>query len=114
MTGMNTRRPLGPGGPTVAPFALGTMTFAAETDEPEAHRLLDVFVERGGNLIDTADAYSNGDSEAFIGRWLAKCSTNDDVIIATKGRFNPPPGSPGGVAAQPRALGRPQSATPRS
>lgn len=95
MTAMTTRRLLGPGGPRVAPFALGTMTFGAETDEPEAHRQLDAFVERGGNLIDTADAYSNGESETIIGRWLAERSTNDDVIVATKGRFNPPPGSPG-------------------
>ena len=95
MTSMTTRRQLGPGGPFVAPLALGTMTFGAETDETEAHRQLDLFVERGGNLIDTADVYSNGESENFIGRWLARRSLNDDVIVATKGRFKPPAGSPG-------------------
>ncbi len=95
MTSMTTRRQLGPGGPFVAPLALGTMTFGAETDETEAHRQLDLFVERGGNLIDTADVYSNGESENFIGRWLARRSSDDDVIIATKGRFKPPAGSPG-------------------
>ena len=95
MTTMTTGRQLGPGGPNVAPFALGTMTFGAETDEAEAHRQLDVFVERGGTLIDTADVYSAGESERFIGRWLAKRSQSDDVIVATKGRFSPPPGSPG-------------------
>ena len=92
---MTTRRQLGPGGPYVAPLALGTMTFGAETDETQAQRQLDVFVERGGNLIDTADVYSNGVSESFVGRWLATRSSKDDVIIATKGRFNPPAGSPG-------------------
>ena len=92
---MTTRNQLGPGGPYVAPLALGTMTFGAETDEAVAHRQLDLFVERGGNLIDTADVYAVGQSEAFIGRWLAKRSTTDDLIVATKGRFNPPPGSPG-------------------
>ena len=95
MEAMTTRRQLGPGGPHVAPLALGTMTFGAETDEAEAHRQLDVFVERGGNLIDTADVYNDGVSEEFIGRWLGKRSSRDDVIVATKGRFRPPAGSPG-------------------
>ena len=45
---------LGGGGPSVSLHALGTMTFGAETDEAEAHRMLDLFVARGGTLIDTA------------------------------------------------------------
>ena len=95
MTSMTTRRQLGPGGSLVAPLALGTKTTGAETAETEAHRQLDLFVERGGSLIDTADVYSNGESEKFIGRWLSRRSSNDGVIIATKGRFKPPAGSPG-------------------
>lgn len=95
MTAITDRRQLGRGGPYVAPLALGTMTFGAETDEAEAHRQLSMFTERGGNLIDTADVYSAGESEIIIGRWLAKRSRSDDVIVATKGRFYPPPGSPG-------------------
>ncbi len=92
---MNELRPLGPGGPEVAHLALGTMTFGAETEESQAHRQLDMFVESGGNLIDTADVYSNGESEMIIGRWLANRSPTDDIVIATKGRFKPPAGSPG-------------------
>ena len=95
MTSLTDRRQLGPGGATVASFALGTMTFGAETTEAEAHRQLDIFVERGGNLLDTADAYSDGESERIIGRWLSKRSSTVDLIVATKGRFNPPPGTPG-------------------
>lgn len=94
-TQMNDLRPLGPGGPNVAPLALGTMTFGAETDESVAQQQLDLFVESGGTLIDTADVYSNGVSETMIGSWLAKRPSNEDLIIATKGRFNPPQGSPG-------------------
>ncbi|MDJ0629700.1 MAG: aldo/keto reductase [Rhodobacter sp.] len=71
------------------------MTFGAETDEAEAHRMLDVFVERGGTLIDTADVYSDGLSEQIIGRWGAARGGSDDLIIATKCRFLPTPGSPG-------------------
>ena len=92
---MDTRRALGPGGPLVAPMALGGMTFGTETDEVTAHLQLDLFAERGGNLIDTADVYGAGESESIIGRWLAKRDTSDDLIIATKGRFAPPAGSSG-------------------
>ena len=92
---MEHRRQLGIGGPLVAPLALGTMTFGAETDEQDSHRQLDLFVERGGNLIDTADVYAGGESERIIGRWLSQRPTNDDLIVASKGRFSPPPGSAG-------------------
>lgn len=94
---------LGRNGPIVSRFALGTMTFGAETDEAEAHRQLDLFVDRGGTLIDTADVYSNGASEEIIGRWGQRRGGLDDLVIATKGRFAPPPGSHG---ASRRALVR--------
>ncbi|MEM8643622.1 MAG: aldo/keto reductase [Pseudomonadota bacterium] len=90
------RRPLGAAGPVVSQYALGTMTFGAETDEAEAHRMLDLFVERGGTLIDTADVYSAGVSEEMIGRWGAARGGLDDVLVATKCRFMPTPGSRGG------------------
>jgi aryl-alcohol dehydrogenase-like predicted oxidoreductase len=76
-------------------LALGTMTFGAETDEQDANRQLDLFVERGGNLIDTADVYAGGESEWIIGRWLADRASNEDLIVASKGRFGPPAGSRG-------------------
>src|SRR3954452_15515337 len=82
-------RNLGRSGCVVSTYALGTMTFGDETDEAGSHAQLDRFVEAGGTLIDTADVYSRGTSEAIIGRWLAKQSaeTLADVVIATKGRF---------------------------
>ena len=86
--------PLGPSGPEVSTIALGTMTFGVETDEAEAHRQLDAFVEAGGTMIDTADVYGGGESERIIGRWLA-ANPGVDVVLATKGRFAPPPGSAG-------------------
>lgn len=89
-------RPLGKRGPLVSLHALGAMTFGAETDEAEAHRMLDVFAGCGGTLIDTADAYSAGASEEFIGRWGAARGGLDDMIVATKCRFLPTPGSRGG------------------
>ena len=95
----NTEMPtrvLGHGGPVVSAHALGTMTFGAETDEAEAHKMLDHFAECGGTLIDTADVYSDGQSEIIIGQWGQARGGMEDLIIATKCRFFPTPGSHGG------------------
>ena len=82
-------RTLGRSGCAVSTFTLGTMTFGKETDEPAAHRQLDVFLDAGGNLVDTADVYNAGASEEFIGRWLSKAApeVRDRVVLATKARM---------------------------
>jgi aryl-alcohol dehydrogenase-like predicted oxidoreductase len=82
-------RTLGSSGCVVSALALGTMTFGAETDEETSRAQLDMFVELGGTLIDTADVYSGSLSEQIIGRWLSTATTDvrDRVVIATKGRF---------------------------
>lgn len=87
--------PLGRGGPIVSGFALGTMTFGTETDEAQAFRQLDLFVDHGGTFIDTADGYSGGRAEEIIGNWGHARGGMGDLILATKGRFSPPPGSHG-------------------
>ena len=81
-------RTLGSTGTIVSAHCLGTMTFGTESDEETAHAQLDLFVERGGNFIDTADVYSGGRSEEIIGRWLAaRPGMRDRIVVATKGRF---------------------------
>lgn len=81
-------RTLGNSGAIVSTFALGTMTFGAETDEDSSHQLLDHYITAGGNVIDTADVYSSGVSEEIIGRWLTAHPTEAaNLVIATKGRF---------------------------
>ncbi len=70
----------------VSELCLGAMTFGREADEETSHRLLDAFVEQGGNFIDTADVYSQGVSEEVLGRWL-KGQRRDALVIATKVRF---------------------------
>ncbi|MEM9747469.1 MAG: aldo/keto reductase [Actinomycetota bacterium] len=86
--------PLGRTGPFVSRLGLGTMTFGVETDESESFAQLDAFVAAGGTFIDTADGYGAGESERIVGRWLAD-RRPDEVVLATKGRFSPPPGSAG-------------------
>jgi len=81
-------RTLGNSGTIVSTYALGTMTFGAEADEPTSHAIMDDYITAGGNLIDTADVYGVGVSEEIVGRWLAAHPTDSErVVIATKGRF---------------------------
>ncbi|WP_432891250.1 aldo/keto reductase [Kribbella sp. CA-245084] len=80
-------RTLGASGAVVSTYTLGTMTFGNETDEAGAHLQLDRYTEAGGTFIDTADVYTGGVSEQIFGRWLAKSSARDTVVLATKGRF---------------------------
>jgi aryl-alcohol dehydrogenase-like predicted oxidoreductase len=81
-------RTLGNTGAVVSTLCLGTMTFGAESDEPVACEQLDGFLEEGGNFLDTADVYADGESEAVIGRWIAaRQGVRDRVVLATKARF---------------------------
>lgn len=79
-------RKLGNSGTIVSAYCLGTMTFGAESDEATSFRLMDDYVEAGGNFLDTANVYSAGTSEEIIGRWL-KNKQLRDLVITTKGRF---------------------------
>jgi aryl-alcohol dehydrogenase-like predicted oxidoreductase len=81
-------RTLGNTGTVVSTLCLGTMTFGTESDEKVAYQQLDRYVEQGGNFLDTADVYADGESETVIGRWLAaRSGMRDRVVVATKGRF---------------------------
>jgi aryl-alcohol dehydrogenase-like predicted oxidoreductase len=81
-------RTLGSTGTVVSTLCLGTMTFGSESDEKVAHEQLDRFLEQGGNFVDSADVYSDGESEKILGRWLAaRTGARDRVVIATKARF---------------------------
>ena len=61
------KRTLGNSGLRVSRLALGTMTWGRDTDEHEAADQLKTFLDAGGNLIDTAAMYGDGDSERVIG-----------------------------------------------
>jgi len=67
-----------PFGARVSRLALGTMTFAQEgwgCDPHTAGQILDVYLDAGGNLIDTADIYSGGASEQTLGGLIAERNT---------------------------------------
>lgn len=95
-------RRLGATGTLVSTLGLGTMTFGEETPAPDAHAILDRYIEADGNLIDTADVYGpDGASERIIGDWLSDRGNRDDLVIATKARF------PTGEGANDAGLSRP-------
>ncbi len=79
-------RRLGGTGLKVSELCLGCMTFGRETDEKTAGKILDRFVEVGGNFLDTANVYAAGASEEILGRILGE--RRKDLIVATKVRFN--------------------------
>src|SRR6202021_2957341 len=74
-------------GLTVSRMILGTGTFGKQTDEKEAHRMLDKAAEAGINFIDTADIYppgaEAGGAEIITGRWLS--NKRAGFLLATKG-----------------------------
>jgi len=84
-------RNLGKTGLRVSAACMGCMTLARECDQELSTRLIDRFIDAGGNFIDTADVYSQGRSEEFVGAALK--GRRHDVILASKVRFRMGPGS---------------------
>ena len=85
------KQPLGRSGLHIAPLVFGGNVFGWTADEKRSFELLDRFVERGFNAIDTADVYSSwapglagGESETVLGNWLARRGRRDDVVLMTK------------------------------
>jgi aryl-alcohol dehydrogenase-like predicted oxidoreductase len=80
--------------------ALGTMIFGEDwgwgSSKDEAKKIYDAFREEGGNFIDTANIYTNGTSESFLGEFVK--GHRESVVLATK-FTNAAPGSNRMVAA---------------
>jgi aryl-alcohol dehydrogenase-like predicted oxidoreductase len=77
-------RTLGDSGIRISRLGLGTMTWGRDTDEHEAAEQLRSFLDRGGNLVDTAAIYGDGDSERVLGGFLGTLVQRDELVIATK------------------------------
>jgi len=81
---------LGNSGLRVSELCLGTMTFGDDwgwgASKAESRRIFDAFVEAGGNFIDTANNYTNGTSEKFVGEFTK--AGRDHFVIATKYTLN--------------------------
>jgi aryl-alcohol dehydrogenase-like predicted oxidoreductase len=79
-------RLLGKSGLRVSELCLGTMTFGEDwgwgSSKDESRKVLDAFLEAGGNFIDTANVYTNGTSETLLGEFLE--GRRDGAVLATK------------------------------
>src|SRR5438067_12866775 len=77
---------LGRSGLRVSELCLGTMTFGEDlgwgSTREDSRRIYDAFREAGGNFIDTANMYTNGTSESFLGEFMA--DHRESVVLATK------------------------------
>ncbi|KAL1868909.1 hypothetical protein Daus18300_005745 [Diaporthe australafricana] len=78
-------------GVKVSPLVLGAMSLGTawgaltgSVDEQEAFKVLDAFVDAGGNFIDTANNYQDEQSETYIGNWSTARKNRDLLFIATK------------------------------
>ncbi len=100
---------LGRSGLVVSPFCLGAMNFGEDTGTgcsvEESERILQQYVDRGGNFIDTANFYTNTHSEKIVGDFLAaQPGLRDRIVLATKFFVNLHPGDPNGGGAGRKAV----------
>ena len=82
------KRRAGASGLALSRLGLGTMTWGRDTDEIEAADQCRAFLDAGGNFLDTAATYGDGDSERVIGGLIGTLFARDEVIIATKAGLN--------------------------
>lgn len=93
---MNKKR-LGNSELMVSEMGLGCMSYGGKIDEPDAMKLIDAYIEQGGNLLDTANIYGRsmkntqaGDGERMLGHWLKASGKRDKVVLASKVGFAHP------------------------
>ena len=82
---------LGGTGMQISAMCLGTMYFGTKNGEGSSFRLLDQFIDAGGNFIDTANCYAfwiegacGDESEDLLGRWMKDRKNRDRIVLATK------------------------------
>ena len=85
-------RRFGATGIDIAPVVLGGNVFGWTADKAASFAILDAFMERGFNAIDTADVYSifvpghiGGESETVLGEWMKARGNREQVVLITKG-----------------------------
>lgn len=77
-------RNFGRTGMKVSPLCLGCMNFGGRTDLDTTMEMIDSFLDHGLNFLDTANIYSRGTSEEFVGKALQRNGKRDHIVLATK------------------------------
>jgi aryl-alcohol dehydrogenase-like predicted oxidoreductase len=109
MTSLDSYITLGRSGLRVSPLTLGTMTFGEDwgwgASPTTSEAILAEYLDRGGNVIDTANVYTNGHAEKIIGDFFAaRPGLRERVVLSTKFFGNLHPGDPNGGGAGRKAL----------
>src|ERR1700719_4766855 len=109
MTSLDSYLTLGRSGLRVSPLSLGTRPLGEDSgggSSPETSQaILAEYLDRGGNVVDTANTYTNGHSEKIIGDFFASRSgLRERVVLSTKFFANLHPGDPNGGGAGRKAL----------
>jgi aryl-alcohol dehydrogenase-like predicted oxidoreductase len=109
MTSLDSYITLGRSGLRVSPLTLGTMTFGEDwgwgADPETSEAILAEYLDRGGNVVDTANIYTNGHAEKIVGDFFAaRPGLRDRVVLSTKFFGNLHPGDPNGGGAGRKAL----------
>ena len=93
---LDNYRLLGNSGLRVSPLCLGTMTFGTEwgwgADRDGSRQQFELYTGKGGNFIDTANVYTKGQSEEYVGEFIA--NERERYVVATKFSFGITPGDP--------------------
>lgn len=89
---LDTYYTLGHTGLRVSRLALGTMTFGKEwgwgNEKAASREIFNYYLDHGGNFVDTADMYTSGSSEEFIGDFMQERKNREEIVLATKFTFN--------------------------
>jgi aryl-alcohol dehydrogenase-like predicted oxidoreductase len=109
MTTLDSFITLGRSGLRVSPYCLGTMTFGEDhgwgASVADSEAMLDTYLDRGGNFVDTANVYTGGHSEEILGdAFAARPGLRDRIVLASKFYANLDPGNPNGGGTGRKAL----------
>ncbi len=77
-------RKLGRSGVLVSPICLGTMNFGGSADQESSYAIMQKAADAGINFFDTANVYTNGESERITGAFLKERKLRDQIFLATK------------------------------
>ncbi len=99
---------LGKSGLRVSELALGAMSFGTDwgwgTEINEARKMLDLYLDSGGNFVDTANCYTNGSSERMLGEFLGE--RRQQIVLSTKYTISTHPGDPNGGGNHRKSMAR--------
>ncbi|NTV46451.1 MAG: aldo/keto reductase, partial [Chlorobiales bacterium] len=91
---------LGKSGLRVSEICLGTMTFGEEwgwgASKSESKKMFKTFIDAGGNFVDTANLYTNGTSEKYVGEFIGTSAEREGIVLATKYTLATRKGDPNG------------------